>query len=107
VRGQLSLEHTFRLLSLVLDPEAVSSAYHGLARGRDRLRSLALEYLDQALPDDVKDRLWPFIGDLSARQQSARARPIADVVSELITGSATVFVTEEERKKLRDLLGEP
>ena len=106
VRGQLSLEHTFRLFSLVLDTGAVSSAYHGLARGDERLRSLALEYLEQALPEDVRDRLWPFIGDLSDHQRRRRARPLDEVVSDLVTTSNTLFVSDRERGALRRLLEE-
>ncbi len=106
VRGHLSLEHTFRLLSLVLDADAVSSAYHGLLRGDEHLRSLALEYLDHVLPEDVRDRLWPFIGDLSEYQRRRRSRPLGDVVSDLVTTSATLFVSDRERGALRRLLEE-
>jgi ATP/ADP translocase len=106
VRGQLSLEHSFRLLSLVLDPEAVRSAYQGLTLGDEGLRSLALEYLDQVLPGDVKERLWPFIGDLSEYQQARRARPLRAVVSDLVTTGATLFGSEGERQALRKLLDE-
>jgi hypothetical protein len=106
VRGQLSLEHSFRLLSLVLDPEAVRSAYQGLTLGDEGLRSLALEYLDQVLPGDVKERLWPFIGDLREYQQARRARPLRAVVSDLVTTGATLFGSEGERQALRKLLDE-
>lgn len=103
-RGELSLEHTFRLLSLVLDAEAVRSAYQGALLGDDRLRSLALEYLDQVLPDDVRERVWPFIGDLSDYQRARRERPLRDVVSDLVTTGATLFVSERDRGALRKLL---
>jgi len=103
-RGELSLEHTFRLLSLVLDAEAVRSAYHGLRVGDVTLRSLALEYLEQALPDDVRRRLWPFIGDLSDHERRRRVRPLDQIVSDLVTADATVFPSEAERGALRRLL---
>ncbi len=103
-RGELSLEHAFRLLSLVLDPEAVRSAYQGILLGDESLRSLALEYLDQVLPDDVRERLWPFIGDLSDYQRARRERPLRDVVSDLVTTGATLFVSERDRGALRRLL---
>lgn len=105
-RGELSLEHTFRLLTLVLDPDAVRSAYQGVLLGDERLRSLALEYLDQVLPDDVRERLWPFIGDLSDYQRARRERPLRDVVSDLVTTGATLFVSERDRGALRKLLGD-
>ncbi|MDH3731908.1 MAG: hypothetical protein OEU54_00180 [Gemmatimonadota bacterium] len=103
-RGALSLEHTFRLLSLVLDADAVSSAYRGLGTSDERLKSLSLEYLDQALPDDVQIRLWPFIGDLSQRERARGSRPLDQVVSDLVTTNATYFVSEEQRAAIRELL---
>jgi len=69
LRGELSLEHTFRMLSLVLDRDTVRAAYHGIILNDPELNSFALEYLEQALPSDVRNRLWPFIGDLSAIRQ--------------------------------------
>jgi ATP/ADP translocase len=105
-RGQLSLKHTFRLLSLILDPDAVKAAYQGIVSDDDRLSSLALEYLEQVLPKDVKDRLWPFIGDLTERQRDQAIRPIGDVVEDLVKTEATLFQSEEEREALRRLLEE-
>ena len=103
-RGQLSLKHTFRLLSLVLDSDAVRAAYQGILSDDEHLLSLALEYLEQVLPKDVRDRLWPFIGDLSARQQERAIRPLEDVVEDLMRSGATLFQSEEEREALRRLL---
>jgi ATP/ADP translocase len=103
-RGSLSLEHTFRLLSLVLDPEAVRAAFRGIAAEDLRLNSLALEYLENCLPGDIRTRLWPFIGDLSTRQREKTARPLEDVVSDLVTTNATLFGGELQREDLRDLL---
>jgi ATP/ADP translocase len=103
-RGSLSLEHTFRLLSLVLDPEAVRAAFRGVAADDLSLNSLALEYLEHCLPEDVRVRLWPFIGDLSARQQAKASRPLQDVVSDLVTTNATLFGGELQREDLHDLL---
>jgi hypothetical protein len=106
VRGELSLEHTFRLLSLVLEPEAVRSAFHGLTQGNERLNSLALEYLEHALPEDVRKKLWPVIGDLSEYQRARTARPLSEVVSDLVKTDATLFASETERGALRKLLDE-
>jgi hypothetical protein len=105
-RGALSLAHTFRLLTLVLEPEATGSAYRGLMSGNEHLRSLALEYLEHVLPEDIRVRLWPFVGDLSERQHSKQARPIDHVVADLVTTNATFFATEEEREELRRLLSD-
>ncbi|MEN8145193.1 MAG: Npt1/Npt2 family nucleotide transporter, partial [Gemmatimonadota bacterium] len=105
-RGELSLEHAFRLLSLVLDPVAVRSAYHGIRFDHPELRSFALEYLEQVLPDDVQARLWPFIGDAGERQLRRTERPIDAVVADLMKSGATLFGGEAEQAALRRLLGE-
>ena len=103
-RGALSLKHTFRLLSLVLDPDAVRAAYQGIESNDERLLGLALEYLEQVLPDDVRERLWPFIGDLTERQRARAIRSLDQVVDDLVKTEATLFQTAEEREALRRLL---
>jgi hypothetical protein len=105
-RGELSLEHAFRLLSLVLDPVAIRSAYHGIRLEQPELRSFALEYLEQVLPNDVQARLWPFIGDSGERQRRRAARPLDAVVADLMKSGATLFGGEVEQAALRRLLGE-
>lgn len=106
-RGELSLEHTFRLLSLVVDADAVRAAFHALRVGDERARSLALEYLEQVLPADVRSRLWPFVGDLSPRMRRRAIRPLDAVVKELVTTEATLFASDESRRQLRRLARRP
>ncbi len=105
-RGELSLEHTFRLLSLVLDPDPVRTAFHGIVLDDVRLRSLSLEYLEQILPADVRDRLWPFIGDLSEHRQRREIRDRSDVVADLLKTGVTLFGTPAERERLKAALQE-
>ncbi|MCA9757436.1 MAG: hypothetical protein KDA27_16650 [Candidatus Eisenbacteria bacterium] len=103
-RGALSLEHTFRLLSFVLDPDPVSAAYQALGNPDERVRGLALEYLEHVLPARIRDRLWLFIGDPSARQVEKASRPVEDVVADLASSQATLFVSETDHAALRRLL---
>ena len=104
VRGELSLEHTFRQLSLVLDAGAVKTAYHGIVMGDENLKSLALEYLEQVLPPPVRERLWPFIGDVNEYQRRKSARSVDEVVSELSQTGVTLFGGVGERQALRAAL---
>ena len=104
LRGALSLEHTFRLLTLVLEPEAVRAAFHGVVLDDERLRSFALEYLERVLPDDIRRRLWPFIGDVSDRERARARRPLDQVVADLIDTNATLFGSEEDQAALRRLV---
>ncbi|MFQ5889293.1 MAG: Npt1/Npt2 family nucleotide transporter [Gemmatimonadota bacterium] len=105
VRGELSLEHTFRLLSFVLEPEAVRSAYHGIILDDENLKSYSLEYLEQVLPPDIRQRLWPFIGDISEYRRERAIRPLPEVVSDLMKTGATLFAGKEDREALRRVLG--
>lgn len=104
VRGELSLEHTFRQLSLVLDPHAVKSAFHGIIMDDENLKSLALEYLEQVLPAAVRERLWPFIGDISEYQRRRSMRSVDEVVRELSQTGATLFGGEVGRAALNEAL---
>jgi len=106
VRGELSLEHAFRLLSLVLDPNTIRAAYHGIVLNDPELKSFALEYLEQVLPPDVRDRLWPFIGDMSASAERRALRGLNDVVADLLQTGATLFGSPEDREALRRYLDE-
>ena len=104
VRGELSLEHTFRQLSLVVDAEAVKMAFHGIVMGDENLKGLALEYLEQILPPDIRDRLWPFIGDISDYQRGKSTRPVEEVVDDLSKTGVTLFGGAAGRAALRDAL---
>jgi ATP/ADP translocase len=106
VRGELSLEHTFRLLSLVVEPEAVRAAFHGIILEEERLKSFALEYLEQVLPPDVRKHLWPFIGDVSEYQRDKSLRSMDEVVSDLMITGATLFSEAPDREALKQILEE-
>ncbi len=105
VRGMLSLEHTFRMLTLVLDPIPVRIAFYGILLVDERLKSFALEYLEHVLPEDIRKNLWPHIGDVSEAQRKAAMRPLNAVVSDLMTTGATLFADEASKKALRRALG--
>ena len=70
-RAGQSLAHVFTLLSLVLPAEPLQIAYRGLHTDDPSLRGTALEYLEGVLPPDIRERLWPFLGD----DAPARAGP--------------------------------
>ena len=104
LRGALSLEHTFRMLTLVLDPEPVRAAFHGIILEDENLKSYSLEYLDQALPVDIRRRIWLFIGDMSEYKQKKALRPLGEVASDLMATRATLFAEAEARDALKKML---
>jgi len=106
VRGELSLEHTFRMLTLVLDPEPVRAAFQGIIRDDEQLKSFALEYLEHVLPTNIRQRLWLFIGDVSEYHQQRELRSLNHVVSDLVNTRATLFAGDMTREALQKMLEE-
>jgi len=106
LRGALSLEHTFRMLSLVLEEDAIKMAYRGIMTDQVKLKSIALEYLEYVLPKDIKERLWLFIGDISDYQKEQAKRPVEEVVSDLLKTGATLFASEKDKKTLKKALSD-
>jgi len=105
IRGELSLEHVFRLLALVLEPEPVQAALKGVLTNDPNLKSFALEYLEHVLPRDIKDKLWPFIGDISEYQKRQAQRPINEVVEDLVKTGASLFSDDMAKERIRQALG--
>lgn len=104
LRGEVSLEHTFRLLSLVLDPEPLRMAYNGIILNDEKLKSFALEYLEHVLPQDIREKLWLFIGDVSEYQKKKALRPVDEVVSDLLKTGATLFADTKAQAALKKII---
>jgi hypothetical protein len=68
-RAGQSLGHVFVLLSLALPSKEVQLAYRGLHSSEAAQRGTALEYLASVLPQDIRERLWPFIDTPTAQPQ--------------------------------------
>jgi AAA family ATP:ADP antiporter len=57
------LEHVFMLLALHLDRPSLRLAFAALHESDERMRGTALEYLETVLPDEVRDAVWPLLGE--------------------------------------------
>ena len=89
----LELDHVFTLLSLALEREPLQIALRAL-RGTDRaLRGTALEYLENVLPEGLREALWPSLGEGAPAPRTARPRQ--DVMYELLNSSAAVPLSRE------------
>jgi AAA family ATP:ADP antiporter len=75
------LEHVFTLLSLVHEREPLKLAFQALGCEDDRLRGTALEYLENVLAPEIRERLWTYLGDL--REYRRSARPQTELLDEL------------------------
>ena len=62
-RLEYSLEHVFTLLSLTFDRDALLLSKQALYSSDRNLRGTALEYLENVLPEQVKSKLWPHLGE--------------------------------------------
>ncbi len=104
VRGELSLEHVFRMLALVADPKLVRTAFVALHQKDATLKSFALEYLEHTLPDEIQEKLWPFIGDNSEYQKEKELRPLEEVTEELMNIGKSLFIDKEMKTKIIETL---
>jgi hypothetical protein len=75
-----SLEHVFSILALVLDRESIRIAFKALHQEDERLRGTALEYLETVLPDEIRDAVWPFLGEARPMRP---ARPASEILADL------------------------
>jgi hypothetical protein len=88
-RASRSLEHVFTLLALILPRQPLRVAFRGLHATDPHLRGTALEYLESALPDSVREKLWPFLED-DRRRQQAGTRPREEILAELLRSNDSI-----------------
>jgi AAA family ATP:ADP antiporter len=73
-----SMEHVFTLLALHLDRRSLRLGFKALHQDDERLRGTALEYLETVLPDEVRDAVWPFLGEERPMRPTRSASDILD-----------------------------
>ena len=105
-RAGQSLAHVFTLLSVVLPTVPLQIAYRGLLTDDRALRGTALEYLEGMLPRDIRDRLWPVLGDEPAvAPRTSRDRD--QILAELISSNESIMINlEGVRRRLASPPGE-
>jgi hypothetical protein len=97
-RTSQSLGHVFTLLSLVLPAQPLQIAYRGLHTSDPVLRGTALEYLEGVLPPDIRDRLWPFLGD-SPAPPPGRTRSREEILADLLRSNESIVLNLEELRR--------
>lgn len=95
-RASHSLAHVFTLLALVLPAEPLRIAFRGLHTDDPVLRGTSLEYLENVLPRDIRDRLWPFLED---RRDAKTRRPRDESLAALLSSNDSIRINLEERRK--------
>ena len=99
-RASRSLEHVFTLLSLAMPRAPLRVAYRGLNTNDPLLRGTALEYLETALPSEIRKRLWPFLED-TRRKRGAPADPKA-ALDRLLESSESIAINLAELRRGRE-----
>lgn len=100
-RAGQSLAHVFTLLSLVLPTAPLQISYRGLHTDDPKLRGTALEYLEGVLPQDLSQRLWPFLGrDQQPAQRDVRARD--EILADLLRSNESIMMNLEELRRRVD-----
>jgi ATP:ADP antiporter, AAA family len=87
--GERGLAHVFTLLSLVLERQPLEIAYWAVRGDDAALHGTALEYLENVLPEGVRDALWPHV---RPRRRSGAPRPAEAVIGELLRAGETMAV---------------
>lgn len=85
-RVSRALEHVFTLLAVLLGREAVRICFRALHQDDDRHRGTALEYLQTVLPSDLRDAIWPSLGETGLLPS---VRPAAEVLASLTKTMST------------------
>jgi hypothetical protein len=99
-RAGQSLAHVFTLLSLVLPTAPLQIAYRGLHTDDPKLRGTALEYLEGVLPQDLSQRLWPFLGREQQPPRDVRARD--EILADLLRSNESIMLNLEELRRRVD-----
>ncbi len=92
-------QHLATLLSLALPADPIRTAFQSLWSDDKTIRGVALEYLDNVLPDDIRQRMWLVLAleataaehvaaeEVATRDSGALGktrRPVEDVLAELL-----------------------
>jgi len=95
-RSNLSLEHVFSLLALVLPREPLKVAFRALHTEDRQLRGLSLEYLESVLPAAVRSRLWSVLDGTPPT-----GAPAADALDRLMQSqhSLQVIIRDEIQRR--------
>ena len=99
-RADRSLEHVFTMLSLILPAQPLRVAFRGLFTDDTLLRGTALEYLESALPEDLRRKLWPFLETPIHRGRHRRSS--GDTLRGLLNSDDTIADRLDALRRLRE-----
>jgi AAA family ATP:ADP antiporter len=95
---QAIFDHVFRLLSLVLDRDPLKIAAWAIRGSDPTLKGTALEYLENVLPTELRNRFLRFV----EAPGSVASRPHADVLKDLLRSGESFPGLRRQGLKPRD-----
>jgi ATP:ADP antiporter, AAA family len=101
-RAGQSLAHVFTLLSLVLPTAPLQIAYRGLHTNDPKLRGTAIEYLEGVLPQDLSQRLSPFLGSSKEEPGPRDSRARDEILADLLRSNESIMLNLEELRRRVD-----
>lgn len=99
-RANRALAHVFTLLELILPADPLRIAYRGLHTTDKALQGTALEYLENVLPHDIRDRLWPFLE--SGPEASLPRRSREEILEDLFRSNQSILLNLEQLQAHRN-----
>ena len=85
-------QHLATLLALALPAEPARTAFQALWSEDKAIRGVALEYLDNVLPQDIRERMW-LVLELEAHAEVEEEAPPGDKASEATPGDKASAAT--------------
>jgi len=104
-RGVEPLRYLFHLLGIILGPGVMDICYHALQAEDPALRGTALEYLENQLPPNVREPLWPLIA--AGRTETKSDRSTKEIMYDLLQAGRSIKsrdqILESCMQSLKDL----
>lgn len=91
-RTSRSLQHVFTLLSFAFPREPLQIAFRGVHMEDPQLRGTALEYLDSILPDDIQEKLFPYLEGHSHDRPKRPAMSREELLEKLLLSSESMLL---------------
>jgi AAA family ATP:ADP antiporter len=104
-RGVEPLHYLFHLFGIILGPGAMDICYHALQAEDPGIRGTAFEYLENQLPPNVLEPLWPFIA--ASRTETKSDRSTKEIMYDLLQAGRSIKssdqILESCMQSLKDL----
>jgi hypothetical protein len=95
-RANRGLDHVFTLLALILPEEPLRIAFRALHTSDEVLRGTALEYLEGAVPQSLRDRLWPCLDEDRPAKRTSRSHE--EILQSLLASHESIQLKLRERE---------